>query len=115
MKNHKIINIIKELHIPQSEIITDGFNTFDYEYILRYLEINNDDLITKYKSLFEDLWEEKLSKTFLFLFHNFNINQDVRILNILYKSRNIIRKLTVYYQGENLYKLLFFHLNKLHK
>jgi hypothetical protein len=115
MKSHKIINIIDELYLRQSEIISGEFSTFDYEYMLRFLEINNDDLITKYKSLFEDLWIEKLSKTFLFVFHNFNINQDVRILNILYKSRNIIRKLSLDYQGEDLYKLLFFHLNKLHK
>ena len=44
MKNHNIINIIDDLYLPQSEIISGEFNNFDYEYILRFLEINNDDL-----------------------------------------------------------------------
>jgi hypothetical protein len=112
MKNYKLIKILEEINtcFISDIVVKDIF--LDYEYLLRYLEINSDNIIYKYKSFLPDLWEEKLIKSLLFLYHNYESNRDVRLLNILYKYRGIIRSMSISYQDKKLYDLIYFNLNE---
>lgn len=115
MKNYKLIKILEEINnyfISDFEV-TDIF--LDYEYLLRYLEINSDNIKNKYKLLFSNLWKEKMIMSLLFLFHKYECNKDVRLLNILYKYRGIIRSMSIRYQDKKMYDLVYSNLKEMVK
>lgn len=115
MKNHKLIKIVDEIYNKESINIRIEVINIDYEYLLRYFEIHNEHLIKKYKTLFSDLWEDKLIRSFLFLYNIFENNNDVRILNVLYKYRKVVRNMSIRYQHNKMELLIFSRLKVLVK
>ena len=115
MKNNKIIETLDKFNSDYDVINFSELQIFDCEYLLKYLEISQDKLKQKYRHNFDINWKVKLSISFLILYKKYLNTYDIRILNLLIKSINIIRTLDIKYNQQEVYKLLTIHLNKLKK
>lgn len=78
----------------------------DFEYLLRYMEIFKDDLISKYRSNFSSKWETKLKISFILMYKCYLESNDIRIFNMIYKNKNIVKKLKIYYKKNKMFELI---------
>ena len=78
----------------------------DFEYLLRYMEIFKDDLISKYHSNFPSKWEAKLNISFTLMYKYYIESNDIRIFNMLYKNKSVIKKLNIYYEKNKMCELI---------
>ena len=113
MNNQRFIeSVLKVISVEGSKLNQD-ISLVDYEYLLRYFEINRDRLADKYQIAFLDDWELNLIKSFRFFCSVYASNGDIRILNTLYKCRRYGRKLFVDYLGNDLNSYVYTSLKGL--
>ena len=99
-----------KITLEQFTSIEDVFllykNDVDFEYLLRYMEVFKDDLISKFSLNFSSKWETKLNISFTLMYKYYLESNDIRIFNMLYKNKSIIKKLNIHYDKNKMYKLI---------
>ena len=101
----KIIKNLKQFSSLE-DVFLSNKNNVDFEYLLRYMEIFKDDLISKFSINFPSKWETKLNISFTLMYKYYIESNDIRIFNMLYKNKSIIKKLNIYYEKNKMYELI---------
>ena len=107
MKQSKII-INLEPFLSKDDALLSNKNSVDFEYLLRYLEIFKDDVISKFSLNFPSCWEAKLNITFILMYQHYLDSNDIRFFNTLYKNKSLIKKLNILYKKNKMYKLIIY-------
>jgi hypothetical protein len=113
MKNIRIIESLSTFDSENDIMNFSEIEIFDFEYLIKYLEINQGKLKEKYKYNFELNWKVKLSISFLIIYKKYLNSNDIRILNLMFKSIKLIKSLDIKFSEQEMHKLIIFHLNKL--
>ena len=101
----KIIITLEQFSSLDDVFLSDK-NELDFEYLLRYMEIFKDDLISKFSLNFPSKWETKLKISFTLMYKYYIESNDIRIFNMLYKNKSIIKKLNIHYEKNKMCELI---------
>ena len=105
------------INLEQFSLCEDVFfpkkTNIDYEYLLRYLEIFKDELKSRFSLNFSSNWESKLFISFTLMYQYYEKTLDIRVLNMLFKNRMIIKRLNIPYGKNTMYKLIIFNFKKI--
>lgn len=105
LKQKKIVIVLEKFSTCEDIFLLNN-NDVNFEYLLRYMEIFKEDLISVYRSNFSSNWEKKLNISFTLMYKYYIKTNDIRIFNMLHKTKRTIKKLNIYYEKSKMCVLI---------
>lgn len=86
--------------------VARSFDNLDIEFLLRYLEINNFNIESKFKKIFAESYLIKLSALYILLYSYFLKSNDIRFLNVLFKNIKQLKELKLIFENELIHEVV---------